>query len=269
MLSGASVMFVRGVGGTAPLVPSIRTPGAIRAARTPCSTVSLTFDDGPHPTLTPTALDLLAEFGARATFFVVGTEVDVHPDLVRRAVHDGHEVANHTWSHGDLVARSDHAILREVRYTDAAIRRAGVEPVQQVRPPRGRLDAAAGQVLRSLGLEIVGWSASTDPLLADGVDPVDAARRVVAPMRQGSIVLFHDGGPVGGRSMTALRPLLEELRAKRLRSVPVGELIDSAQRGVCTAPAHPAHPATPDRLLATPPMTQVAALERPSDRTGG
>ena len=230
MLGGVSFMVVRGVGGSAPLVPSTRTTGAFRAARTPCNWVSLTFDDGPHPTLTPAALDLLAEFGARATFFVVGTAVDAHPDLVRRAADEGHEVANHTWSHGDLVARSDRAVLAEVGTTDAAIRRAGVVPVHQVRPPRGRLDAPASQLLHSLGLEIVGWSASTDRLLAEGVDPAEAARRVVSPMRPGSILLLHDGGPVGARSMTALRPLLEALRAARLQSVPVGELIDSAQR---------------------------------------
>lgn len=234
LLGGLSVVFVGGVGGRAPLVPSVRTPGAIRAARTPCRWVSLTFDDGPHPTLTPAALDLLAEFGARATFFVVGRAVDLHPDLVRRAVREGHEVANHTWTHQDLLDRSDGVILGEVGRTNAAIRRAGVVPAPQVRPPRGRLDAAGAQVLHSSGLEVVGWSASTDRLLAEGVDPVDAALRVVAPMGPGSILLLHDGGPVAPRSLTALRPLLEALRAERLQSVPVGELISSAQRGVCT-----------------------------------
>jgi len=234
LLGGLSFVFVGGVGSRAPLVPSVQTPGAIRAARTPCRWVSLTFDDGPHPTLTPAALDLLAEFGARATFFVVGGAVDLHPDLVRRAASEGHEIANHTWSHRDLVGRSNGVVLGEVGRTNAAIRRAGVEPVRQVRPPRGHLEASAAEVLHSLGLEIVGWSASTDRLLAEGVDPVEAALRVVAPMGPGSILLLHDGGPVGPRSLTALRPLLESLSSEGLESVPVGELVASAQRGTCS-----------------------------------
>jgi peptidoglycan-N-acetylglucosamine deacetylase len=232
---GSTLTFIRMAEGAAPLLTSERLPGAILAARTPCPWISVTFDDGPHATLTPAVLDTLEEFGARATFYVVGSEVEQRPEIVRRAAAEGHEIANHTWSHGDLLDRNAAEIRIELRRTDLAIRRTGVTPAAQVRPPRGRLDPVAGTTIERGGWQTVLWNASTDPLTRAGLTPEQAARRVAGPMGPGAIVLLHDGGPIGARSVTALRPLLEALRVEGLQSVPVGELLASAVTGRCDA----------------------------------
>jgi peptidoglycan-N-acetylglucosamine deacetylase len=232
-LAAGSMGFVRYAAGSTPLVMSRQTPGAVSAVRTPCPWVSLTFDDGPHPQLTPEALATLAEFGARASFFVLGPAVEARPDLVLQAEREGHEVGNHTWSHDNLLDRSAPEIHDELRLTREALDRLGSTPSLLMRPPRGRLDAASSEIITGAGWTIAGWNFSPDPLLVEGISPHDAARRLVGPMGPGSIILMHDSGPVAQRSISALRPILLELRAKGLRSVPFGELVDSAITGRC------------------------------------
>src|SRR5947209_18770810 len=83
--------------------------------------IALTFDDGPNATLTPKLLDLLAARHLKATFFVVGQNAADHPDILRRAVKEGHEIANHSWSHPNLAKMSDEAVRRELQKTDDAI----------------------------------------------------------------------------------------------------------------------------------------------------
>ena len=76
--------------------------------------VALTFDDGPHPVLTPMVADVLASRGVRATFFVIGSVAEAHPSLVRRLLDDGHELANHTWSHQPMAHVDGRAARDEV-----------------------------------------------------------------------------------------------------------------------------------------------------------
>ena len=77
--------------------------------------IALTFDDGPNATLTPKLLDLLAARHLKATFFVIGQNAADHPDILKRAVREGHEIANHSWSHPNLGKMSDDAVRRELQ----------------------------------------------------------------------------------------------------------------------------------------------------------
>src|SRR5438132_11148678 len=83
--------------------------------------IALTFDDGPNATLTPKLLDLLAARHLKATFFVVGQNAADHPEILKRAVSEGHEIANHSWSHPNLGKMSDDTVRRELQKTDDAI----------------------------------------------------------------------------------------------------------------------------------------------------
>ena len=83
--------------------------------------IALTFDDGPNATLTPKLLDLLAARHLKATFFVVGQNAADHPDVLKRAVREGHEIGNHSWSHPNLGKMSDDAVRRELQKTEDAI----------------------------------------------------------------------------------------------------------------------------------------------------
>src|SRR6195256_5046182 len=101
--------------------------------------IAMTFDDGPSATLTPKLLDLLAAHHIKATFFVIGENAADHPEILKRAVAEGHEIANHSWSHPNLGKMSDEAVRRELRKTDETISAAiGVRPTL-FRPPYGSI----------------------------------------------------------------------------------------------------------------------------------
>ncbi|MEO0448648.1 MAG: polysaccharide deacetylase family protein, partial [Verrucomicrobiota bacterium] len=89
--------------------------------------VAMTFDDGPHPTYTPRLLDIMKARGVRGTFFVVGSRAKAHPEILRRMVREGHEVANHTWNHPDLTKLSLSSVRKEFDTTrDAIVAATGV-----------------------------------------------------------------------------------------------------------------------------------------------
>ena len=123
--------------------------GSIMKVQTRCSWVGLSFDDGPDPSLTSEVLATLRNYGATATFYVVGERVRAHPALVHQAASEGHSIGNHTWSHENLEDRPISAVLSELDATDTEIRKAGVEPVLEVRPPRGALAPEIGDAVRA------------------------------------------------------------------------------------------------------------------------
>ncbi|MFM7375971.1 MAG: polysaccharide deacetylase family protein, partial [Chthoniobacterales bacterium] len=90
--------------GVAPRPP--RVPAQYNSVNMSRPIVALTFDDGPHPELTPKLLDILRQNGVRATFYVIGRNVETYPDIARRIVAEGHEIANHSWSHPALTSLS-------------------------------------------------------------------------------------------------------------------------------------------------------------------
>ena len=105
--------------------------------------VAVTFDDGPNSVFTPIALDALAAAGAQATFFLIGQQVVEQPDLVRRLIAGGHELANHTWSHRSAALLTALEIRAEIdRATDVLTTATG-SPPRWYRPPRGMLTGAA------------------------------------------------------------------------------------------------------------------------------
>ncbi|CAI8042511.1 Peptidoglycan-N-acetylglucosamine deacetylase BC_1960 [Geodia barretti] len=119
---------------TAPIVrpPRLVTPDDEGAV------VYLTFDDGPHPVYTPQVLDVLARYGARATFFVVGSLAQAYPDIIQRIAAEGHTIANHTWNHEDLAGLSRAAFDETVGRTQAILADLATPCL---RPPYGSVDA--------------------------------------------------------------------------------------------------------------------------------
>ncbi|KAG0229805.1 chitin deacetylase [Actinomortierella wolfii] len=120
----------------------------------------LTFDDGPT-TATPSLLDFLKEHNIQATFFLVGSNVVKHPDMVMREVKDGHHLASHTWSHQALTTLSNEQIVAELRWTEKAIYDATGLRVKYMRPPYGDVDNRVRHVLRKMGYIVVDWTGDT------------------------------------------------------------------------------------------------------------
>ena len=121
--------------------------------------IALTFDDGPHPTLTPRLLDILDDKNVRATFYLLGSRVARHPELAKRIRRDGHEIGNHTWSHPNLANRSDTTLLSELERTTEVIQKATGKRPRTMRPPYGSLTMRQRRLVNSkLRMPTVMWS---------------------------------------------------------------------------------------------------------------
>lgn len=176
--------------------------------------VALTFDDGPHPVHTPALLDALKELDVRATFFVVGVDVDAHPELVRRIVAEGHELGNHTYTHRYLPATRTKNVLRELSATDAAIRRATGSVPALARPPYGGRSPRTIRAFALAAKRLVLWDVNS--LDWRGEAPPEIAQRVIARTRPGSIILMHEARAGGEATIAAVRQIVPELRARGL-----------------------------------------------------
>ena len=189
--------------------------------------MALTFDDGPSPDTTPRILDALREAGVRATFFVLGKHAAQHPELVARIAREGHEVANHGWSHGLLVFCTPAAIKRELAETAALLTRCGAPPPTLFRAPHGFKSPFLSRVARRLGYQVVGWTKGVYDTALPGAAVI--AERSRESMRAGAILLLHDadGNGNGDRSQTAdaLPEVLRDVRAAGLAPVTVSELV--------------------------------------------
>ncbi|WP_438040912.1 polysaccharide deacetylase family protein [Sorangium sp. So ce128] len=159
--------------------------------------IALTFDDGPHPERTPRLLDLLAEHGVRATFFVLGTMARSRPDLVRRMVADGHEIGNHTYTHVSLEHASPQLLRAEVGTTRAFLEDLTGRACPLFRPPWGKVSARALFQLWSDGHTVVLWNADPRDYAMKSPEAAVAWGARYRP-RSGDIILLHDTSSVTG-----------------------------------------------------------------------
>jgi peptidoglycan-N-acetylglucosamine deacetylase len=183
--------------------------------------VALTFDDGPHSVNTPRLLNILRDRNVKATFYVIGKSVDLHPGIVRRTVAEGHEIGNHTYNHPKLSSMSMTAVNQELKRTEESIARAcGVTP-KTMRPPYGALLQTQRQsIYDSFGYPTIMWS----------VDPLDWRRpgasvvtsRILSGTTQGGIILLHD---LHASSVDAVPGVIDGLLRKGFRFVTVSQLL--------------------------------------------
>ncbi|MGN9889484.1 bifunctional polysaccharide deacetylase/glycosyltransferase family 2 protein [Micromonospora sp. L31] len=200
--------------------------------RMPDRTIALTFDDGPDPRWTPELLDVLRRHGAHATFFVVGSRVNAHPELVRRILDEGHELGSHTYTHADLATVSGWRAGLELSLTRKAIAAATGREVTLLRPPFSSttpsLTAAGYDALRAAaGSGHVAVLADLDP--KDWQRPgVPAIVRAATPQPgRGAVVLMHDGGGDRGQTVAAVDQLLTRLSKQGYRFTTVSEGVDA------------------------------------------
>jgi peptidoglycan-N-acetylglucosamine deacetylase len=188
--------------------------------------IALTFDDGPTE-YAPGALALLKEKGVKATFFVMGSDVEKKLDLARGIVADGHELGNHTFTHSDMTLAGWDKVVSEVERTDAAIRAAGYTGKIHFRPP-------GGKKLMTLPLYLAQHDRIT--VMADfepdsgrlSADAKLMVNSVVEGARPGSIVLLHVMYKARETSRQALPGIIDGLHQRGFRFVTVSELLDAA-----------------------------------------
>lgn len=199
-------------------------PPVLIAVETDEPVVALSFDDGPDPRWTPALLDALHGAQARATFFVTGSQVRAHPDLVQRMAAEGHEVANHTDTHPRLEGLDDATVTRELTDAAAAIAAVGAPASPWFRPPLGRYDATTVDAADRVGLRTVGWTVCFERWLRRSPD--SGVAETAARVHPGGIIVAHDGGPPDRAATVAALPvLLQRLRSDGYRVATVGELL--------------------------------------------
>ena len=187
---------------------------------------ALTFDDGPGPTATPRILDLLARTGARATFFVLGSNVRRHPDLVRRMHAEGHEIGIHGDGHWSPMVLARSALLGQVEKCAAAVVATGAPRPVHYRAPFGVLLPGQARSLSTIGITSVLGDVYPSDADDPGVDHIVtcALQRVTG----GSILILHDASflPIVSRMQTfhALERILTALSARGLHAKSVADL---------------------------------------------
>jgi peptidoglycan/xylan/chitin deacetylase (PgdA/CDA1 family) len=191
--------------------------------------LALTFDDGPDPKETPLILDVLKQYHVSATFFTIGKKVRQYPEIAKRAVAEGHEVANHTYNHRHLGRLEDWQIQQEIMETQAAILDVTGRRARLFRPPAGVYNSKVIDAIKRERLRMVMWSWRMDgkDWSKPGVDKI--VRKVLRNTYNGHIILLHDS--VSGKSQTidALKLILPELIKRGYHLVTVSDLIWHAQ----------------------------------------
>ncbi len=222
LLCWLSLVAARGQ--TAPAAAPADPPTTFNSVHVDGPYIAMTFDDGPHATLTPKLLDILAARHMKVTFFVLGECVQENPEVLRRAAREGHEIASHSWSHPNLGKMSDEGVRSQLQRTDDIIRTTiGVRPTL-FRPPYGSITAHEKQWIHDrFGYRIILWD--VDPLDWKRPGPAVVRSRILKETHPGSIILSHD---IHAPTIEAMPSTFDELLAKGFKFVTVSELLGMA-----------------------------------------
>ncbi|MGB1130646.1 MAG: polysaccharide deacetylase family protein [Haloferula sp.] len=198
--------------------------------------VAMTFDDGPHPRNTPRLLDILRDRNIKATFYVIGRNVDLYPALTRRIVAEGHEIGNHTYTHGNLTKMSDAKVREEmIKGRNSIVKAAGVQP-RTMRPPYGALlQRQRSMIHAEFGYPTIMWS--VDPRDWQRPGPSVVTSRILSGTTPGAIILAHD---LHAPTVDAMPATLDGLLRKGYKFVTVSQLLamkpDSSQASATPTP---------------------------------
>ncbi|AKN71556.1 hydrolase [Streptomyces sp. PBH53] len=206
-----------GGGPAAPSRAAAPKPAAVSAAIAHASdrgehAVNITIDDGPDPVWTPQVLRLLRDNGVKATFCMVGTQAQAHPDLVRQVVADGHRLCDHTVAHDTTMdAKSQAYQAKQITDAERQITKAsgGVRPMYY-RAPGGAFTPYSRKLAASHGMRPLGWNVDSKDFERPGSEAIIAT--VQRELANGPTILFHDAGGDRAQTVAALRTLLPWLK---------------------------------------------------------
>ncbi|MBE9047181.1 polysaccharide deacetylase family protein [Pleurocapsales cyanobacterium LEGE 10410] len=185
--------------------------------------IALTYDDGPNPPYTEELLNVLAEFNAKATFFVVGENVKQYPETIKLIQAQGHEIGNHSYSHSQLVFKTPAFVKSEIEKTDQLLSELGVEKEINFRAPFGYKLAILPYILAKMKKKSILWN--VDPRDYALSDPNKIQNYILNLIKPGSIVLLHDGGENCSSTIIATKGLLQELQGQGYQFKTVSEML--------------------------------------------
>jgi len=185
--------------------------------------VALTFDDGPHPRYTEQILDILEEYGIRATFFIIGVNAENYPESLQKIVDSGCEIGNHTYSHVRLTGLSEDEIEKEIKKCENVLYDMTGKRPTVFRPPQGFISDNLLPVVSRNGYNIALWSIDTLDWSLNRPDRICAT--VTKNLRGGDIILMHDYVSGGNTTCDALKRFIPQLLSEGYEFVTVSELI--------------------------------------------
>ena len=193
----------------------------IRRVPTNQKVIALTFDDGPNVKTTYEILKILKEKNVKATFFVLGENVAVHPEILQKAKEEGHEIASHSYTHRYLNKLSQEECSDEMDQAEKIIEQYATKPIL-FRPPGGLYDDKVIEEAQKRNYNVILWSIDTLDWQRPSVNSV--VKAVTTKVKPGDIVLMHDGlYPMP--TPKALPIIIDKLRANKYSIVTVGELL--------------------------------------------
>jgi len=182
--------------------------------------VSITFDDGPNPEYTPKVLALLKKYNAKATFFCIGKNIEMHPEIFKSIIEQGHTIGNHTFSHStNFGFFSTEEVLAELQKTNSIItHQIGLEP-QLFRPAFGVTNPRIKRALKVTKLQPVGWNKRS--LDTRNITEKRVFNRVTKNLKKGDVILLHD---TSDKTIAVLEQLLLFLQQEKITSVTIDNL---------------------------------------------
>lgn len=183
--------------------------------------IALTFDDGPGP-FTLEVLELLKKYNAKATFFCIGKNIEIHPEIVKQIIAEGHLVGNHSYSHSPFFDfYNAAAITEELQKTDSLLEKFTPGKINFFRPPYGVTTPSIRRALKITEHQVIGWNIRS---LDGGTKDQDLIfNRIIKRISPGGIVLLHD---TASHSVLVLERFLQFLQQNNYKVISTEELLN-------------------------------------------
>ncbi|MDR7236931.1 polysaccharide deacetylase family protein [Neobacillus drentensis] len=183
--------------------------------------VALTFDDGPTKNVDK-ILPLLDQYHVKATFFLIGNDIEKNPEEAKKIVSAGHQIGNHTYSHQRMVFKSPSYIKAEIEKTDKLIREAGYKEKIDFRPPNGKKLVGLPFYLNRHKRETIMWNLEPDTYYSTATDKLSYVKKNIEP---GSIILIHPMYDDSNEELKTIKGILKSLSNKGYKFITVNELL--------------------------------------------
>ncbi len=191
--------------------------------------IALTFDDGPNEPYTLQILDILDKYNIKATFFIVGRNVEKFPEAAAKVAEAGHVIGNHTYNHRGQLLNTPLRAAGEIKRAEEAIKKVTSIPLYLFRPPYGAVNRWVLRQAEKLGYVICQWSVNAGDWR--GADPGKIKKKVLSEVENGAIILMHDGRNLAAghdrtSTVAALPEIILSLQDKGYNFVTVPELLE-------------------------------------------
>ena len=186
--------------------------------------IALTFDDGPSPNITPQILDILKEYKIKATFFVIGNNLNDFPELGKRLVAEGNAIGNHTWHHWRRLM-NEFTATHEIEDTGTLIYETTGIKASLFRPPNGFLYNGLVDYAQKRKDAVILWSVDSDDWRGAKVSVEHIVDKVLEKVEPGAIILMHDGGGDRSHTVQALPKIIDEITLRGYEFVTVPQLL--------------------------------------------